>query len=216
MFAENWMVAEAYDPNTIATFNDVNGLDVKDQMGKVNGIIYDGHGYPDGWYHMWTSTGDEDADWYVIGASDINKLTLHAIPVFGACCLSSALDWPMVGAGGSGEKEMTVEESMALSFIHAGAMCYIGATEESWGSFFGGLLDGTPDAWGFGDFDLPTMFWDALLKGERIGPALNTARLQFLDVIWTDPESKPFARLTMLETVLYGDPAAENGHPGLL
>jgi hypothetical protein len=184
-------------------------------MEDVNAIIFDGHGYPDGWYHMWTTTGDENADWDRIGAEDIYKLTLHAVPVFGACCLSSALDWPMVGAGGSREKEMTPENCMSLSFIHAGAICYIGATEESWGSFFGGLLDSDPDAWGYGDFDLPTMFWQELLAGESIGPALNDAKLHFLEEIWTDSASKPFAHLCVLETVLYGDPAAENGNPGL-
>ena len=149
----------------------------------VNGIIYDGHGYPDGWYHMWASTGDEDADWDKIGAEDVNKLVLHAVPVFGACCLSSALDWPMVGAGGSHEKLMTPDNCMSLAFIRAGAMCYIGATEESWGSFIGGLFDDDADAWGYGDFDLPTMFWDALLDGDRIGPALNAAKDKFLTEI---------------------------------
>ncbi len=215
VFIENLMLAEEYDPNRIAATTDVGGLDVKDQMEEVNGIIYDGHGYPDGWYHMWASTGSEESDWDRIGAEDINSLTLHAVPVFGACCLSSALDWPAVGGGSSNEKKMTPEECMSLAFIHAGAMCYIGATEESWGSFFGGLLDEDPDAWGYGDFDLPAMFWDSLLKGNmEIGWALNHAKEKFLEEIWTDAASKPFARLCMLETVLYGDPAAMNGHPG--
>jgi hypothetical protein len=214
-FLENRMYAEEYSPNRIAATNDVNGLDVKDQMEKVNGIIFDGHGYPDGWYHMWTTTGDEEADWDRIGAEDINQLTLKTVPVFGACCLSSALDWPSVGTGGSNEKEMTPDECMSLAFIHAGAICYIGATEESWGAFFGGLVDDDPDAWGFGDFDMPTMFWHYLLnENEEIGVALNHGKEEFLEEIWTDPASKPFAYLCVLETVLYGDPAAQNGHPG--
>ena len=143
-------------------------------------------------------------------------MNLHAVPVFGACCLSSALDWPMVGGGGSHEKEMTPENCMSLAFIHAGAICYIGATEESWGSFFGGLLDENPDAWGLGDFDLPTMFWERLLHGDKIGPALNSAKEKFLETIWTDVESRPFAHLCMLETALYGDPAAVNENPGVI
>ncbi len=213
-FLENLMLAEEYDPDRIATTTDVTGLDVKDQMEKVNGIIFDGHGYPDGWYHMWASTGDEESDWDRIGAEDVNSLTLHAVPVFGACCLSSALDWPMVGSGGSHEKVMTPDEYISLAFIHAGAICYIGATEESWGAFFGGLVDENPDAYGLGDFDLPTMFWDHLLHYDlEIGWALNRAKEEFLEKIWTDTEGRPFARLCMLETVLYGDPAAENGHP---
>ena len=214
MFLENLMIAEEYNPDRIGATTDINGLDVKDQMERVNGIIYDGHGYPDGWYHMWMSTGSDESDWDRIGAEDINQLNLHAIPVFGACCLSSALDWPAVGSGGSNEKSMTPENCMSLAFIHAGAICYLGATEESWGSFFGGLLDDDPDAWGYGDFDLPTMFWDHLLHHNlEIGWALNDAKEQFLEEIWTDPAGKPFARLCMLETVLYGDPAAQNGHP---
>ena len=214
-FLENNMVAEEYSPNRIATTNDVTGLDVKDQMEKVNGIIFDGHGYPDGWYHMWASTGDEDADWDKIGAEDINLLTLRSVPVFGACCLSSALDWPMVGAGGSKEKLMTPSNCMSLAFIHAGAICYIGATEESWGAFIGGLFDDDIDAWGYGDFDLPTMFWHYLLNNDQeIGWALNNAKQMFLEEVWTNSASQPFARLCMLETVLYGDPASENGHPG--
>lgn len=216
VFADNLMKTNEYDPTRIAATSGSMWLDdVKEKMEKVNGIIYDGHGYPDGWYHMWTSTGDEDADWDVIGAEDINELTLHAIPVFGACCLSSALDWPAVGAGGSNEEEMTPDNCMSLAFIHAGAICYIGATEESWGSFFGGLIDEDLDAWGYGDFDLPTMFWQYLLEyNMEIGWALNEAKDLFLNEIWTDQASKPFAYLCMLETVLYGDPAAMNGHPG--
>jgi hypothetical protein len=105
---------------------------------------------------------------------------------------------------------------MSLAFIHAGAMCYIGATEESWGAFFGGLLDGNPDAWGLGDFDLPTMFWEYLLAGNAQGTSLNKAKEKFLLKVWTDDASKPFAHLCMLETVLYGDPAAENGNPNLI
>jgi hypothetical protein len=214
-FLENNMAAEKYDPNDVATFNNVNGLDVKDQMEKVNGIIFDGHGYPDGWYHMWTSPASEEANWDRIGAEDINELTLKAVPVFGACCLSSALDWPAVGAGGSNEKEMTPENCMSLAFIHAGAMCYIGATEESWGAFIGGLFDEDIDAWGYGDFDMPTMFWHYLLNNnQEIGLALNNAKLMFLEEVWTSTENKPFAYLCVLETVLYGDPAASNGHPG--
>ncbi len=216
MFLENLMVAEKYDPNTIASTEGVSGLDVKSQMERVNGIIYDGHGYPDGWYHMWTTTGDEDADWDRIGAEDINELTLHAVPVFGACCLSSALDWPVVGGGGSNEKVMTPDNCISLAFIRAGAMCYIGATEESWGAFLGGLFDDNPDAYGYGAFDMPTMFWEELLNGYKIGPALNLAKDKFMDIIWTDQEGKPFARLCLLEMVLYGDPAADNEHPGIL
>jgi len=218
-FGENRMLTHKYDPNDIAgTSFKVWRDDVTQKMTEVNAIIYDGHGYPDGWYHMWTSTGDEEADWDVIGAEDINKLTLNAIPVFGACCLSSALDWPYVGKSSESDtdfEEMTTDNCMSLAFIHAGAICYIGATEESWGAFFGGLLDDNPDAWGYGDFDLPTMFWDALLEYDTdLGHAINLAKTEFLEKIWTDPASQPFARLCILETVLYGEPAAMNGHPG--
>ncbi len=213
---ESFIIAEQYNPDRIAATENVQGLDVKSQMENVNAIIFDGHGYPDGWYHMWTTTGDEDANWDRIGAEDIYDLTIHAVPVFGACCLSSALDWPVVGGGGSSEKEMTPENCMSLAFIHAGAICYIGATEESWGAFFGGLVDENPDAWGLGDFDLPTMLWEYILDGYPIGLALNKAKEKFLTKVWTDTESKPFAHLCMLETVLYGDPAAQNGNPGLI
>ncbi len=111
---------------------------------------------------------------------------------------------------------MEMEDFMSLAFLHAGAMVYIGATEESWGAFFGGLADGNPDRWGYGDFDMPTMYWDALLGDDlTVGEALRDAKNKFYTVEWTEEASRPFARLCILETVMYGDPAGLPTHPGL-
>jgi hypothetical protein len=140
------------------------------------------------------------------------------MPVFGACCLSSALDWPKVWAGTEKEQLMTAEKIIALAFLRAGALAYIGATEESWGAFFGGLFDEQPDRWGRGYFDMPTMFWKYLLDHDlSVGVALKNAKQMFYREEWAGGEDvRPFARLCVLETVLYGDPAAVVGHPGFV
>ncbi|MCK5559331.1 MAG: cell wall-binding repeat-containing protein [Thermoplasmata archaeon] len=215
IFTANMMLTEEYTPDRTAATTDVWVLDVKKQMEKVNAVVYDGHGYPDGWYYMWTSTHDNKEDWDRLGAEDVMELNLHPMPVFGACCLSSALDWPKVWDGAENENAMAPEKIIALAFIHAGAIGYIGATEESWGSFVGGLADGEPDSWGYGDFDMPTMFWTHLLGEDiTVGMALNKAKADFYDEEWQGESSRPFARLCIMETVLYGDPAALPCHPG--
>ncbi|MEM3342262.1 MAG: hypothetical protein QW728_06175 [Thermoplasmata archaeon] len=136
------------------------------------------------------------------------------MPVFGACCLSSSIDWPVVWNTSENRQDMTPDKVMALSFIHAGALCYIGATEESWGAFFGGLNDGNPDRWGFGDFDLATMFFSRVFTGEDIGTALMNAKEFFYTIEWQNEADRPFARTCYLETVLYGLPDTQWYYPG--
>ncbi len=216
LFAQNMIYTELFHPWKVVLAHSFDEASALAQMERVNALIYDGHGYPDGWYHLWTSTHDNSADWDRIGAEDIWDLALNAMPVFGACCLSSALDWPYVWVGAENEQAMEPSSCISLAFIHAGAMCYIGATEESWGSFFGGLADGDPDRWGYGDFDMPTMFWGELLDGETsIGAALSAAKETFYAEEWQDDAGRPFARLCLLETVLYGDPGAMVYSPGM-
>ncbi len=216
VFAEHMMITEEYTPDRAAATTDLWMLDMKKQMQKVNAIVYDGHGYPDGWYYLWTSTHDNKEDWDRLGAEDVCDLNLHPTPVFGACCLSSALDWPTVWDGSENENVMAPEKVIALAFIRGGSIGYIGATEESWGSFVGGLADGDPDSWGYGDFDVPTMFWSHLLGEDiTVGMALNKAKIDFYAEIWQGETSRPFARLCIMETVLYGDPAALPYHPGM-
>jgi hypothetical protein len=216
IFTAHMMVTEEYTPNRAVATTGFYELDMREQMEKVNAIIYDGHGYPDGWYYLWTSTHDNKEDWDRLGAEDVCDLNLHPTPVFGACCLSSALDWPTVWDGSENENAMSPEKVIALAFIRGGAIGYIGATEESWGSFVGGLADGDPDSWGYGDFDMPTMFWTHLLGEDiSVGMALNKAKVDFYAEEWQGESSRPFARLCIMETVLYGDPAALPCHPGL-
>jgi len=210
VFLSNGIVADQEHPAELWKFIvlDSAGRDAVHKMQDVAALIYDGHGYPDGWYWTWASTHDNENNWDRIGSEDIWELNMHAIPVFGACCLSSALDWPIVWNGSNNEQVTKPETFISQAFIHAGALAYIGATEESWGAFFGGLMDGNWDAWGLGDFDMPTMFWEHIFAGESIGTALNHAREDFYLKEWTDEASRPFARLCVMETVLYGEPAA--------
>jgi hypothetical protein len=216
VFATHMMVTEEYTPDRAVATTDLLMLDMKEQMEKVNAIIYDGHGYPDGWYYLWTSTHDNKEDWDRLGAEDVCDLNLHPTPVFGACCLSSAMDWPTVWDGSSNENAMVPEKVIALAFIRGGSIGYIGATEESWGAFVGGLADGDPDSWGYGDFDMPTMFWSHLLSEDiSVGLAFNKAKVDFYAEVWQGEASRPFARLCIMETVLYGDPAALPCHPGM-
>ena len=57
---------------------------------------------------------------------------------------------------------------------------------------------------------MPTMFWSRILEdGDSIGWALANAKEQFYSLEWTDANSKPFARVCILETALYGEPAAQ-------
>ncbi len=199
-------IEHPYECWKIVYFNEAGAVR---KMEDMDIIIYDGHGYPDGWYWLWASTHDNSKDYDRIGSEDIYGLTLKATPVFGACCLSSALDWPIVWNGSENQQTMAPATCISLAFIHAGAGGYIGATEESWGAFFGGLADGTPDAWGYGDFDMPTMFWDHVLgENKTTGDALRMAKDDFYNKEWTDQSSRPFARVCVLETQLYGDPAA--------
>jgi hypothetical protein len=166
---------------------------------------------------MWASSGDNETNWDRIGSEDVRILNMHATPVFGACCLTSALDWPWVGRSSEEDTNcinMTPDRCFSLAFIRGGALCYIGATEESWGMFFGSLFDQDPDQWGYGDFDMPTMFWEELFKGKDTGTALKDAKYKFYQEIWQDFSGRPFARQCILETVLYGDPAAPYGFPG--
>jgi len=215
VFTENGMIVEKEHPLEAWKIRVFDEQGAVRKMENANAIIYDGHGYPDGWYWLWTSTHDNEEDFDRIGSEDVWPLELHATPVFGACCLSSALDWPVVWSTSDNRQDMTPDKIIALSFIHAGALGYIGATEESWGSFFGGLADGNPDAWGYGDFDLPTLFWQHIFDGCTQGEALTNARMDFFR-LQSNPDAMPFTRVCELETVLYGDPAAEFWHEGAL
>lgn len=215
VFAQNGMIAEMEHPTEFRRIIYFDEQGAVQKMQTKNGIIYDGHGYPDGWYWLWASTHDNEEDFDRIGSEDVWGLDLRASPVFGACCLSSAMDWPLVWATSENRQEMTPDICMSLSFLHAGAICYIGATEESWGAFFGGLADGTIDQWGYGDFDMPTLFWMRVFEGNSMGKALTLAKEDFYQLLWSDGSGRPFARLCILETVLYGDPAAEIYHEGI-
>lgn len=172
-------------------------------------IIYDGHGFPDGWYWTWISTHNDADDYDRIGAEDVWDLNIHATPVFGACCLSGALDWTYIWKDSENSKPGIPQNFISLAFIHAGAMGYIGATEESWGMFFGGLADGNNDAWGYGDFDMPTMMWEYILSEKLpVGEALARAKEMFYGL----EGDTPFTRVCLLETAYYGEPSADLGY----
>gem|GEM_PF-1264866 len=178
------------------------GLQAPSQMPTTNAVMYDGHGYPDGWYVTWASTDDPDANLDRIGTEDVESLDLHAMTVFGACCLSSALDWPVCWNGSAKELKMDADKFFSLGVLHAGAMGYIGATEESWGDF----------ARGTGDFSFCTTFWEDFLgKGIPQGEALRLARERF----YFEQYYNEYGRVCVLETVLYGDPAGISYHPGM-
>ncbi len=178
------------------------GMQAPSQMPNTNALMYDGHGYPDGWYVTWASTDDPDANLDRIGTEDVADLDMHAMTVFGACCLSSALDWPVCWNGSAKELKMSADTCFSLGVTHAGAMGYIGATEESWGDF----------ARGTGDFSFCTAFWeDFLEKGLSQGEALRQARERF----YFEEYYNEYGRVCVLETVLYGDPAGISFHPGM-
>ena len=57
---------------------------------------------------------------------------------------------------------------------------------------------------------------DAIFDGRASDSDVKQYKEKFLLKVWTDDASKPFAHLCVLETVLYGDPAAENSNPNII
>lgn len=91
--------------------------------------------------------------------------------------------------------------SVALSFLAAGARAFVGATGLAFGSY-SALL--TPIFLDHAD-RLARVFVESLLdRGETFGRALVEARRQFVDA----GLNTRFAQKTALQFVLYGDPAA--------
>ncbi|MBU2565722.1 MAG: hypothetical protein KJ655_05665 [Candidatus Thermoplasmatota archaeon] len=169
-------------------------------MTKANFIIYNGHGFPDGWYYWWMHAHDYDNSGDTIRTEDVRTLEMKPSIVFSASCLCSALDWPTIWAGATDEKrydELGPDMYFPLGLIHAGALAHIGSTEESWGAFFGGEFNG------YGDFELATMYFDELLSNDlSIGKAHSVARQNYYSTY-----NSVFDKTCFLENVLYGEPA---------
>lgn len=167
-----------------------------DEIPYTNAVIYDGHGYPDGWYVTWVSDKDDATDADRIGTEDVENIKIRPIVLFGGACLSSSLDWPKIW-----RENVSIERYFSLAVLHAGAMGYIGATEESWGDF----------VTGGGDFGLATLYWDKYLTDKMsIGGALAKAKEEFYFKDWKNE----YGQVCALENVLYGDPAGVFYHPG--
>ncbi|MCG2827513.1 MAG: C25 family cysteine peptidase, partial [Thermoplasmatales archaeon] len=166
-------------------------------MTKANFIIYNGHGFPDGWYYYWAHAHDYDNTGDTIRTEDVRTLEMKPSIVFSASCLCSALDWPTIWAGATDERPGEPDTFFSLGLIHAGALAHIGSTEESWGAFFGGEFNG------YGDFELATTYFDELLSNDlSIGMAHSTAKQKY----YSDYNSV-FDKTCFLENVLYGEPA---------
>jgi hypothetical protein len=174
------------------------------KMTKANFIIYDGHGFPDGWYYWWVHMHEQEESPDTIRTEDVRDLALKPSIVFSASCLCSALDWAVIWNGSEDERryeELGMEMFFSLALIHAGALAHIGSTEESWGAFIGGKLQG------YGDFDLATFYFEKLLDNDlTIGVAHSMAKEQFIGS--QSAYSLPFTQTCFLENVLYGEPAA--------
>lgn len=166
-------------------------------MTKANFIIYNGHGFPDGWYYYWAHAHDYDNSGDTIRTEDVRTLEMKPSIVFSASCLCSALDWPTIWAGATDERPGEPDTFFSLGLIHAGALAHIGSTEESWGAFFGGEFNG------YGDFELATMYFDELLSNDlSIGMAHSTAKQNYYSQY-----NSVFDKTCFLENVLYGEPA---------
>ncbi|MEM3342261.1 MAG: C25 family cysteine peptidase [Thermoplasmata archaeon] len=64
VFLQNQMITKYYAPRKTFLTHIIGVRDfATSAMTTVNAIIYDGHGYPDGWYHMWSSTHNNEDDW---------------------------------------------------------------------------------------------------------------------------------------------------------
>jgi len=166
-------------------------------MTKANFIIYNGHGFPDGWYYYWAHAHDYDNSGDTIRTEDVRDLEMKPSIVFSASCLCSALDWPTIWAGATDERPGNPDTFFSLGLIHAGALAHIGSTEESWGAFFGGEFNG------YGDFELATTYFKELLDDDlSIGKAHSIARQKYYSQY-----NSAFDKTCFLENVLYGEPA---------
>ncbi|MEW6069257.1 MAG: C25 family cysteine peptidase [Candidatus Thermoplasmatota archaeon] len=170
-------------------------------MARANFIIYDGHGFPDGWYYWWVHMHEQEESLDTIRTEDVRKLALKPSVVFSASCLCSALDWPVIWNGSADERryeDLGMEMFFSLALIHAGTLAHIGSTEESWGMFFAGSLVG------YGDFDLATWYFEDLLdKDLTLGKAHSSAKQRFI----VEYKYDTFMQTCFLENVLYGEPA---------
>ena len=195
VFMKNGVTAKVWSPTE--TSGSQKLLQNPAFMSDVYFIIYDGHGYPDGWYYWWVSHHDDEKNTERIGTEDVRNLEMKPSIVFSASCLCSALDWPVIWNGGDNQKEGTPENLFSLGVIHAGAIAHIGSTEESWGAFLGGALSG------YGDFDLATIYFDELLSNDlSIGTAHSIAKQRYYSKY-----NSAFDKTCFLENVLYGEPA---------
>ncbi|MDG6219930.1 MAG: C25 family cysteine peptidase [Candidatus Thermoplasmatota archaeon] len=165
-------------------------------------VVYNGHGFPDGWFYSWVHANDYDNSPDSLRSEDVLGLELRPSVFFSASCLCSALDWPTIWKGASDEKryeELGNEMYISLAFIRAGAIAHIGNTEESWGSFLGGQMDG------YGAFDMATLYFEEIMAGQSIGKAHSTAKENFLP---NQSESAvPIWQACFLINVLYGEPS---------
>ncbi|MBU4189874.1 MAG: hypothetical protein KJ886_02610, partial [Candidatus Thermoplasmatota archaeon] len=195
VFLQNGITAKVWSP----TETSVSQKIPEDPafMSKAYFIIYDGHGYPDGWYYWWMSHHDDEKNTERIGTEDVRELDMKPSIIFSASCLCSALDWPVIWKDADNQKNGTPDTFFSLGVIHAGAIAHIGSTEESWGAFLGGAVSG------YGDFDLATIYFEELLNNDlSIGMAHSTAKQKY----YSDYNSV-FDKTCFLENVLYGEPA---------
>jgi hypothetical protein len=183
-----------WEPKDISTSHAANDPAL---MTKANFIIYNGHGFPDGWYYWWAHAHDYDNSGDTIRTEDVRNLEMKPSIVFSASCLCSALDWPTIWAGATDERPGDPDTFFSLGLIHAGALAHIGSTEESWGAFFGGEFNG------YGDFELATMYFDELLSNDlTVGKAHSVAKQNYYSEY-----NSVFDKTCFLENVLYGEPA---------
>ena len=169
------------------------------RMKEADFVIYNGHGFPDGWYYWWMHMHDYENSPDTIRTEDVENLGLPSSIVFSASCLCSALDWPMIWNGSSDERPGNPDTFFSLALLHAGAIAHIGSTEESWGAFIGGTVNNLT----YGDFDMPNFYFKHLLDGDSLGMAHINAKMDFVVKGGNDA----FTKTCFLENVLYGEPA---------
>jgi hypothetical protein len=168
-------------------------------IAEANFVVYNGHGYPDGWYYWWAHIDEMENSPESIRTEDVRELSMKPNIVFSASCLCSCLDWPVIWNGSLDERrydELGMKMFFSLALIHAGSLAHLGNTELSWGSFIG--------VEGYGDFDLATWYFEELLDRDlSIGRAQADSKERFIQEYGYDV----FMQTCFLENVLYGEPA---------
>lgn len=174
------VVPALLSPPTVASSLDLALLD------GANAVYCNLHGVRDG--SAWYGQADQGGGYLVaLRPEDVLRVKLDGAIIVSAACYGALI---------AGRDQRT---SLALAFLARGAACFIGATAMSYGPANAPLSEA----------DLLMLhFWRAIKRSATVGAAFVAARAAMLrDTLASQAALDDDDRKTVLEFVLYGDPA---------